>query len=303
MTSPPTLERPLPGNPNCLAYVSPTRKVLYGRTWLQVLELLEGIVGDFHRACGLDVLAGVACRVVPDRRNRPQNQLALYVQLDGPATPEQIDGLDARVAHHSIRWSSAHIERVPDEGVPVLFATGGKVHVVVVRGPGGELGLRRFGGLPSAPVVETVPLGDLPDGECPTRPLVVLGRSVYGEAEQELERMRLAFAHAFAQRIVEADGVIRDDEKAFMDTVFSDESLARLGLGTPAAREQWLATAIERLRDQLGYHDKLALIGLFFSCCYSDGTLDAREMRVLKDAADALGVDRLRVVKYLRRFW
>ena len=53
----------------------------------------------------------------------------------------------------------------------------------------------------------------------------------------------------------------------------------------------------------LGHHDKLAMIGLFFSACYSDGTLDAREMRVLKDAADALGVERERVVQYLQRFW
>jgi uncharacterized tellurite resistance protein B-like protein len=53
----------------------------------------------------------------------------------------------------------------------------------------------------------------------------------------------------------------------------------------------------------LGHHDKLAMIGLFFSACYSDGSLDAREMRVLKEAGEMLGLTTREVVDYLQRFW
>ena len=45
------------------------------------------------------------------------------------------------------------------------------------------------------------------------------------------------------------------------------------------------------------------MVGLFFSACYSDGNLDAREMRVLKEAGEALGLTRQEVAAYLERFW
>jgi uncharacterized tellurite resistance protein B-like protein len=88
-----------------------------------------------------------------------------------------------------------------------------------------------------------------------------------------------------------------------MSSVFPDDLMARLGLEDDAACDEYLQAAYEELPALLGYHDKLGLIGLFFSACYSDGSLDAREMRVLKEAGEALGLTREEVVKYLRRFW
>ena len=45
------------------------------------------------------------------------------------------------------------------------------------------------------------------------------------------------------------------------------------------------------------------MIGLFFSACYSDGALDAREMRVLREAGESLGMETRDVARYLERFW
>ena len=43
--------------------------------------------------------------------------------------------------------------------------------------------------------------------------------------------MRLVFSRHYAQRIVEADGVVRPDEVQFMEHVFPEELMRRMGLG------------------------------------------------------------------------
>jgi len=299
----PVGQRPLPGNPNCVSFAAPTRQVLYGRSWGKVQELAEGALLTFHRACELPVLVGFGARMALDRKNRRQSQLTMFFLFDGPASAEHMDLLDATVAHNPVAWSDAHIERVPANGVHALYAHDGEANLVV-RVEGGEERISSLMQRGASVRVVDARVADLePTDALLDRPRIQLGPPTYGHEEREIERMRLAFAHTFAQRIVEADGIIRDDEAEFMSSVFSPESLARLGLDHPTAHEQYLAAAFDELPGRLGYHDKLALIGLFFTACYSDGSLDAREMRVLKDASDALGVERGRVVKYLQRFW
>ena len=115
--------------------------------------------------------------------------------------------------------------------------------------------------------------------------------------------MRLAFAMHFCDRVVRADGVVHVEEAEFVANVFPADLVRRLGLDAEATRAEHLRAALEVLPQRLGHHDKLGLVGLLFSACYSDGTLDAREMRVLKEAGEALGLTKEHVVKYLRRFW
>ena len=115
--------------------------------------------------------------------------------------------------------------------------------------------------------------------------------------------MRLAFALQFTRRIVEADGVVREREAEFFDAVFPRDLVLRLGLDDASTQAEYFDAARVELPRTLGHHDKLGLVGLFFSACFSDGSLDAREMRILKDAGEALGLTREQVVKYLRRFW
>ena len=94
-----------------------------------------------------------------------------------------------------------------------------------------------------------------------------------------------------------------EDEEQFMRTVFPEALFQQLGIGLVEIRQEWLEEAVRVLPGVLGQHDKLAMVGLFFSACYSDGSLDAREMKVLKEAGEVLGLTRQEVVKYLQRFW
>ena len=297
--------RALPGNPNCVSFAARASDVLTPRSWGRVLELAEAVLSSFHEVSGLTVVAGFGARVALDRRNRRQSQVTMYLLMDGPATAAHMDHLDRTVAHNPIRWSVATIERLPVNGVHCLCAHEGVVSLVV-SGPEGEPTVPWLALRDGAVRGEEVPLSSVVDqlGErFATTPRIRLGPPSYGDAERETERMRLAFAQAFAQRIIEADGIIQDDEEAFMASVFSPGTMARLGLSDASVRDEYFEASLRELPGRLGHHDKLALVGLFFTACYSDGSLDAREMRVLKDAADALGVERARVVKYLQRFW
>jgi len=301
MDDPSVPVRPLPGNPNCLAFAAPARHVLAGRSWARVVELAAEVLADFHAACGLAVVLGFSKRVALDRRNRRQQQVTMYLLLDGPAAPEHVDQLEQTVARDPLGWGQGTIERLPVDGVHCLYAGDGEVSLVV-GGPTGAEEVAQLTWRDGAATPRSVSLAQA-DPALLDWPKVRLGPARYGPEERETERMRLAFAHDFAQRIVEADGVIHADEEAFMATVFHPDTLRRLGLDTDEARQTYLRLALRELPGRIGYHDKLALVGLFFTACYSDGNLDAREMRVLKDASEALGVDRERVVSYLQRFW
>ena len=123
---------------------------------------------------------------------------------------------------------------------------------------------------------------------------------IVAPANLELERMRLAFAQHYAQQVVEADGRIDSTEKAFMDATFPPDLLAMMRLSEQSRRDRCYQDACKELPSLLGHHDKLALMGLLFSASYSDGSVDTREMRVLKDAGDKLGLDKKDVVSYLR---
>jgi uncharacterized tellurite resistance protein B-like protein len=153
-------------------------------------------------------------------------------------------------------------------------------------------------------VPRIVPLSSAePDDIVTELPQAIAVAGAYGEADREAERMRLAFARHFSHRIVEADGHVRAGEEEFLANVFPPDLVQRLGLDEADVEAEYLAAAREALPGQLGHHDKLGLVGLLFSACYADGSLDAREMRVLREAGETLGLSREAVVKYLRRFW
>jgi uncharacterized tellurite resistance protein B-like protein len=174
----------------------------------------------------------------------------------------------------------------------------------LVSADGGEAYVRRLRLRGAKIRPEQVPLADVGPDVLPDELPRVRGIPPgYGEADRESERMRLAFAMHFTRRIVEADGVVREGEEEFVSNVFPTDLVNRLGLDDDGVRAEYFEAAGEALRNQLGHHDKLGLVGLFFSACYSDGSLDAREMRVLREAGEMLGLTREEVVKYLRRFW
>ncbi len=297
---------PLPVNVNCVGYAAEADAILTGRSWADVVRLAAKAAGPFHAACGLPVLAGYGWRVALDRKNRRSTQVTLYFVLDGPATAQHIDLLDSLVAGVHPSFQPGTVDRTPVHGAPVLLGVGGVLHGVWCRDEGGagdhwirKLVLRSGRVVPE--LVTRAAVGA--DDHCAELPQVIGTPGAHGEAEREAERMRIAFARHFSRRIVEADGEVRDAEAEFLGTVFPPDLLSWLGFDEPGVEAEYLAAASEVLAGQLGHHDKLGLVGLLFSLSTSDGSLDAREMRVLREAGDLLGLSREAVVKYLRRFW
>ena len=45
------------------------------------------------------------------------------------------------------------------------------------------------------------------------------------------------------------------------------------------------------------------MLSIFYAACYADGRLEVRELRVLREAAEALGLGREEVMRYLERLW
>lgn len=295
-------ERVLPANPNCVSFVVEATAEVAGRPWAEALRSAARAGLPFHAASGLPCMVGLSWRAQLDRKNRRHLHVQQYFVFDGPATSAHLDALERSVCAEVPGFGAGSIERVPVTGVSALLVRDGVAHALVLRS-GGRLAVRHLAFRDGKVQPEEVDLdaaGDLLPLEMPR---VVGIAPAYGEAERESERMRLAFALHFARRIVEADGVVRPDEEEFLRAVFPSDLVTRLGLDDVAVRDEYFDAAREALAVQLGHHDKLGLVGLFFSACYSDGSLDAREMRVLREAGELLGLTREEVVKYLRRFW
>ena len=297
-------ELALPANPNGVSFAAEASDVLLHRTWADVQRLAARVATPFHAQSGLAILVGLSWRVALDRRNRRHTQVTFYFVFDGPATANHLDTLDAAMEREGLGFGAGSIERVPANGIPTVILARGSASRVLRADDGTPPIFRKLVmedthvkpvSIPMHRALEADYAGELP---------AVIGvPAPYGDAERETERMRLAFARHFSTRIVEADGVVRSDEKAFMDEMFPMDLIERLGLADAAVQAEYLEAACANLAGRLGHHDKLALIGLFFSACFADGSLDAREMRVLKEAGDQLGLKREEVVKYLRRFW
>jgi uncharacterized tellurite resistance protein B-like protein len=298
-------EQPLPVNVNCICYPAEATSILEGRSWADTVRLAARAVGAFHAVCRMPVLAGFGWRVALDRKNRRTTQLTMYFVLDGPATAQHLDTLEQFVRSAHPAFGDGNIERVPVHGVPVVVATDGRLDALWGRDRAtGEPWIRKLVSAEGTVVPRIVSWSSVAaDDVCPELPQAFAVTGAYGEADREAERMRLAFARHFSQRIVEADGELRVGETEFLANVFPPDLVQRLGLDEMGVEAEYLAAAREALPGQLGHHDKLGLVGLLFSACYADGNLDAREMRVLREASESLGLPRESVVKYLRRFW
>lgn len=293
----------LPTNPNCVAFGAEAADVLAGRSWPDVQKLALRAQDSFIEASGLSALSGFSWRHQLDRRNRRHTRLVMFFVFDGPATSDHLDVLEGAAEASPVAWSQASIERVPANAVLSLLRTPDGVLQLWTRAQG-ELVARKLVLREGKVVTARQPISD-------ADPADFMERAEHAEAipaafsskDRELERMRMVLALHFSQRIIEADEVVRPSELEFMEAVFPPEVLERVGLADEATRAEYLKAAHEQLPGLLGHHDKLALIGLFFSACYSDGSLDAREMRVLREAGEVLGLSRQQVVKYLQRLW
>ncbi len=293
----------LPTNPNCVTFAASAADVLVGRPWSDVQQMAAKPLEKFFDASGISPCAFYSWRVSRDRKNNRVPQVTMQFVFDGPATAAHLDIIESTVAVSPVLWSESSIERIPANSIPSLMVNGG-----------GLIQLwRTLDGDDIAEHLELVDLGvrigQTTHANAKSRQFINgasharFRRANVDEHDESLERMRLIFAEHYSRRIIEADGVVKEDEQHFMDTVFPEIMMRRMGLDDHAVRVEWYDESVRRLPALLGHHDKLAMVGLFFSACYSDGSLDAREMRVLKEAGEVLGLTRQDVVKYLQRFW
>ncbi|MCA9491466.1 MAG: TerB family tellurite resistance protein [Myxococcales bacterium] len=293
----------LPANPNCVCFSADAASVLFGRTWADAVRAIAGPARAFREASGLDVLAGYAWRVQLDRKNNRSVHCLLWFVFDGPATSAHIDQLEATVRELLPTISMAHVERYPVNGAHAVLVDADGPHLPWTEGEHG-LELTTLTWHKGRLFPRMVRRGQHTDVDVPSELTEVVGvPAPYGPDEEEQERLRLAFAMRFCERVIQADGVVHEDEVEFTQTVFPPDLVHRLGLDDEKVCEEYVAESLVQLPSRLGHHDKLGLVGLLFSACYSDGTLDAREMKVLKEAGEALGLTKEQVVKYLRRFW
>ncbi|MEZ4322824.1 MAG: TerB family tellurite resistance protein [Myxococcota bacterium] len=292
----------LPTNPNCILYATSANEAL-SAGWLTLQRAAWTGLEQFYSSCGIDTVAYVGRRAWLTRRNEPVDQLLLMFVMDGPATANDLRILELAVHTSPIHWSEGSMESMPPDAFPTLAVKSGKMYQLWskfdeeprflyydrVEGRVAVVGLRAH----EADASEFLPY---------VRHVTVARRKVR-EADWRMERMRLAFAHHFSRQIVDADGVLHADEREFMQRVFPPDIMSSMGMDDHAAYQEALRDALQELPVLLGYHDKLAMIGLFFSVCHSDGKLDPREMRVLKEAATVLGLEGNEVVGYLTKLW
>jgi uncharacterized tellurite resistance protein B-like protein len=298
------LELPVPANPNGVVFATGAATLYADRDWAGLLRLASQVALPLHNESGLPVMMGLSWRAMLDRKNHRQLQGLLYVALDGPATREHLSHLEGTVESLELGFGAPSIERLPPTGAQAVLVTGGQPYALLLKDEsGGEPVLRELRWREGRVVPVLTRASGLSLAQLNHFPPAVAVPPAYGHEEQESERMKLAFALGITERILQADGVLDPQEAQWVEELFPPDLTARLGLSDASIRAEYFDAACELLPAALGHHDKLALVGLFFSACFSDGRVDAREMRVLKEAAEKLGLTREEVVKYLQRFW
>lgn len=292
----------LPTNPNCVLYAASADDAMRDG-WTKLQRTAWSALEQFYSSCGIDCVAYFGRRSWLDRRNQPTNQLLLMFVMDGPASSEDLE-LIANVFRQSpVLWSTGAMESMPPDAFPSLCVKSGKMYQLwsTIEGQPRYLRMQltehRLAIVGAS--VDAVSGADF----LPYMKHVVAGRRRVRDEDWRMERMRIAFAHHFSRQIMEADGVIHAEEREFMARVFPSDVMESMGMADRAARKEALEDAMTQLPHLLGHHDKLAMIGLFFGVCHADGNLDAREMRVLKEAASILGLEGNEVVSYLTRLW
>lgn len=302
----------VPTNPNCILFAAPASVAMEGG-WLPLQRRAWSALEQFYSQSGIDCVAYFGRRSWLDRRNRPVDQVTMMFVMDGPASSDDLLRMEHAVRGLDRVWTEGSMESMPPDAFPSLCVKSGKMYQLwsIIEGgptflrldkvpsPKGseEEGSERLAILGSRPA--DVGASDF----IPYVRHVTVARRKIRDEDYRMERMRIAFAHHFSQRIIEADGVITGDERQFMARVFPPDIMQSMGMDSHEARKAALEEALAELPLVLGHHDKLAMIGLFFSVCHSDGALHAHEMKVLKEAASVLGVEGTEVVSYLRRLW
>ena len=111
----------------------------------------------------------------------------------------------------------------------------------------------------------------------------------------DVERLKLAFAWHLCQQVVDADGAILPEERAFLESHFPREQLVAHGLADAEGRwtDAFGATVEEAFRilpGALSADEKTSLMHMLKEASRSEGSTPDAEANVLIVAARILGV-------------
>jgi tellurite resistance protein len=294
----------LPTTASCVTWSSEARKVLgVGKgAWRDLQQVAALALQHFHAKTGHDAAVWFADEPLTDADNRPGTLIAMYFGTDAKATKDDLAAFEPPIAQSGLPWSADGVHERPDTAFPSLGVRKGTLYQVWEDGPD-----------PTAT--------SLTSGFSSRRKLTAFSRAteddflpwvkhaigVFAVPDPEKARNRrqleVAFAYRIAERIVAADGVVDAAEQAFLERMFTADELGALWLDDPDLREAMARTAEKDLGAQLGHHQKLALLSTFYAACYADGRVELRELKVLKDACAALGLDNQEVVASLKKLW
>lgn len=270
--------------------------------WMHLLRVLGASLRDFHAMSDADALCSLDLSQWWDRAKRPTLLLAIYITTDARVKRVELEALERALAGSGLPWSVDGVIRKPRTARPVLAISGGELFQVWLRRRQRTVAY----GLSIADEVEWVRHqqadADLAEFLPEASHAIAHVAAPNPIEEQRAERLKLVFAHSVAMRIVEADGVVDDAELAFLAKRFPQQQLALFGIDGDVPPEL-LREAEEALPELLGHHEKLGLLSTFYSACYADGRLEVNELKVLREAAEKLGLGRDEVASYLQRLW
>ena len=293
----------LPANPNCVLFTADAETLFASGTHGDLLSKTVVLAAPMHSQSGLPILVGLGWRLFRDRKNQESYVGTLFFVFDGPATADDLDQLERCVLDSAGCFGEPSIERVPSNAIWTALWAGGRPHLVVEPDPDSKRWFARallWDSRFEPPIMLTAIEAESDD--LPAWPRVTPGPVTYSAADEEIEQMRLAFALHHALRILYNAGKPTADHTYFNE-LFPPDLIERLRLHQPARRMAKVDEARRFLPRVLGQHDKLAIVGLLFSVCFSDGPLDADHLRALRDAAHELGMTNEQVMQYVKRIW
>ena len=264
----------LPTNPNGIVFISDAAELLAGRPWVDVQRIAAKALRAFYEASGLDIAAYFCWRVGLDASDHRRSQVTLHFVIDGPASPEHLNTLEDALTGTAVAWSEPTIECVPDHALRSLFLRSGQLHQLWTRVDGVAyhywLDLEGVAG---------VRVGKVASGRARSDVFLPSLVHVFGKAGREsdgdLERMRLAFTRVYAQRIVEADGVVDTGEKSFLHDMFPAELMHARRLAQPELLKKWY----QGLRTARHVSDTMTS-SRWLGCCLAPATAMARSISV-----------------------
>ncbi len=112
----------------------------------------------------------------------------------------------------------------------------------------------------------------------------------------DVDRLKLAFGVSIGRAIIDADRKVDYGEFRLFGRIFPRVMLRELGFiddkdqFTEDLAGAWLE-ACEVLPKAMSNDDKLDMLALFYGTSMADGELDDREMAVVTEASNILGID------------